>query len=52
MNLAEDAYFRAGLIACREAMARFVEAQSPEIAEPGPVVCARGVPGTGGNDGR
>jgi hypothetical protein len=25
-------YFRAGLIACREHMARFVEAQSPEIA--------------------
>jgi hypothetical protein len=26
-------YFRAGLLACREYMARFVEAQNPEIAE-------------------
>jgi hypothetical protein len=26
-------YFRAGLLACREYMARFVEAQNPAIAE-------------------
>lgn len=29
---AQQVYFRAGLIACREYMARFVEAQSPSIA--------------------
>lgn len=28
----EQVYFRAGLLACREYMAKFVEAQSPEIA--------------------
>lgn len=31
-NPTNQVYFRAGLIACREYMARFVEAQSPEIA--------------------
>lgn len=31
-NPINQVYFRAGLIACREYMARFVEAQSPEIA--------------------
>lgn len=31
-NPTHQVYFRAGLIACREYMARFVEAQSPEIA--------------------
>ncbi len=30
---ATKVYFRAGLLACREYMARFVETQSPEIAE-------------------
>ena len=28
----QQVYFRAGLLACREYMARFVEAQTPEIA--------------------
>jgi hypothetical protein len=32
INPTNQVYFRAGLIACREYMARFVEAQSPEIA--------------------
>lgn len=32
LNPVSQVYFRAGLIACREYMARFVEAQSPEIA--------------------
>lgn len=32
INLAHQVYFRAGLIACREYMARFVEAESPSIA--------------------
>lgn len=32
INPAPQVYFRAGLIACREYMARFVESQSPEIA--------------------
>lgn len=31
-NEVHRVYFRAGLLACREAMARFVAAQSPEIA--------------------
>jgi hypothetical protein len=31
-NPVHKVYFRAGLLACREYMARFVEAQSPEIA--------------------
>jgi hypothetical protein len=31
-NPINQVYFRAGLIACREYMARFVETQSPEIA--------------------
>jgi hypothetical protein len=31
-NPTNQVYFRAGLIACREYMARFVETQSPEIA--------------------
>ena len=31
-NPAHQVYFRAGLIACREYMARFVEAESPTIA--------------------
>jgi hypothetical protein len=31
-NPTNQVFFRAGLIACREYMARFVEAQSPEIA--------------------
>jgi hypothetical protein len=31
-NPINQVYFRAGLIACREYMARFVEAQSPQIA--------------------
>ena len=32
-NPAHQVYFRAGLLACREQMARFVEAQSPDIAQ-------------------
>lgn len=32
LHPAHQVYFRAGLIACREYMARFVETQSPEIA--------------------
>ena len=32
-NPAHQVYFRAGLIACREYMARFVEAQDPAIAQ-------------------
>lgn len=32
-NPANQVYFRAGLLACREQMARFVEAQSPAIAQ-------------------
>lgn len=32
MHPAHQVYFRAGLIACREYMARFVEAESPSIA--------------------
>ena len=31
-NPAHQVYFRAGLLACREHMARFVEAESPTIA--------------------
>ena len=33
LNPAHQVYFRAGLIACREYMARFVEAQHPAIAQ-------------------
>lgn len=32
LNPVSQVYFRAGLIACREYMARFVEVQNPEIA--------------------
>jgi hypothetical protein len=32
-NPVTQVYFRAGLLACREYMARFVEAQSPEMAQ-------------------
>src|SRR5688572_615968 len=32
LNPVSQVYFRAGLIACREYMARFVEAQDPGIA--------------------
>ena len=32
-NPAHQVYFRAGLLACREQMARFVEAQNPAIAQ-------------------
>lgn len=31
-NPVSQVYFRAGLLACREYMARFVETQNPEIA--------------------
>lgn len=31
-NAVHQVYFRAGLLACRESMARFVEAESPTIA--------------------
>jgi hypothetical protein len=33
LNPVSQVYFRAGLIACREYMARFVEAQDPAIAQ-------------------
>lgn len=33
LNPAHQVYFRAGLLACREYMARFVEAESPTIAQ-------------------
>ncbi len=32
LNPVSQVYFRAGLLACREYMARFVEAESPSIA--------------------